>query len=1171
MRCPACSTENEPGRKFCAECGIALARTCPSCGTANAPTAKFCGECGAALTTGARAAPVSTPAPAAERRLVTVLFADLVGFTTASEGRDAEETRELLSRYFETARTLIERYGGTVEKFIGDAVMAVWGTPVAQEDDAERAVRAALDLVAGVPDLDDALQARAGVLTGEAAVTLGAEGQGMVAGDLVNTASRVQSAAEPGTVLVGEATKRASEAAIAYESAGDHPLKGKAEPTRLYRALRVTATRGGALKSTGLEPPFVGRDRELRLIKELFQASWDEQTAHLVSVVGVGGMGKSRIVWEFEKYIDGVAHLVWWHRGRCLAYGEGVTYWALAEMIRSRAGISEGEAPDSARAKLRAAVDQHVADEDERAWVEPRLAQLLGLEERQFHEREDLFAGWRLLFERMAESHPVVLVFEDIHWADRSLLEFVEYLLDWSRNHAIFVLTLARPELAERHPEWGTMRRSFTAITLAPLPARVMEKMLAGLVPGLPDDLRGRILDRAEGVPLYAVETVRMLLDRGLLEREGDRYRVSGAIEALDVPETLHALIAARLDGLEPAERRLLQNASVVGRTFSTPALAAVSGTAEGDLEPLLGGLRRKEILLLQADPRSPERGQHAFVQDLLRHVAYETLARKERKARHLGVARHLEESAGRGEPDVVEVVASHYLAAYEAAPGDDDATATKAKACEALARAGERAASLAAGEEAYRYYEQAAELTDDPGAEAELRERAGETAHMAARPDEARAQYERAIELFEQQGATHPAARVSARLGEVDWQLGRLDRAVERMERAFAVLSGDEPDEDFATLAAQLGRLQVFAGNVDRSFEVLEVALTLAETMALPELVAQAMNTYGVLAAWQGRSETARALFAHALQLSLENDLPTPIPALRSYNNLGDGLSIRDRFEEALDHLDRGIALARRVGNRVWEWQLLLESTYSLMLTGHWDEAMTRGAEIPEERLASLNTPTPWWAEIAALRGDPAEARRLLELVDPRTAGAGDADVQLAIGFLTVDAGVLAAEGKDAESFTAAEKAFEARATLSPLHQTIKEAFALAGDAAFKLGRLDKVEELLSDVAGFRRGELTPFVQAHASRFRARLAVARGSNEDVESRFKTAESTFREYGIPFWLAVTQLEHAEWLAGQGRADDARPLLEEAREVFLRLEARPWLERLEGAGLEAVAS
>ncbi|MDQ3874845.1 MAG: AAA family ATPase [Actinomycetota bacterium] len=699
MVCPRCATENEAGRKFCAECGAPLALACRACGAANSPGAKFCGECGSALASEPVPAapapePVAAPARVAERRFVSVLFADLVGFTTLSESRDAEEVRELLSRYFESCRRLVSLYGGTVEKFIGDAVMAVWGTPTAQEDDAERAVRAALDLVAAVSALGDEvgapqLRARAGVLAGEAAVTLGAEGEGMVAGDLVNTASRIQAAAEPGTVLVGEATKRATQAAIEYKEAGAHELKGKAEPVPLFRALRVTAGRKGALKGVGLEPPFVGRERELRLLKELFHGSAEERKAHLVSVVGIAGIGKSRLAWEFYKYIDGLADLIFWHRGRCPAYGEGVTYWALAEMVRMRAEIAEGEEPQSAREKLRSTLEQWLADRDERAWIEPRLAQLLGLEEGQVGEREDLFAAWRLFFERLAEQQPVVLVFEDMQWADTSLLEFVEYLLEWSRSHAIFVVTLARPELAERHPSWGAGRRNFSALSLEPLSAAAMQELLNGLAPGLPGELRGQILARAEGVPLYAVETVRMLLDRGLLEREGDRYRAKGTVGPLEVPETLQALVAARLDGLEPAERGLLQDASVLGKSFTKQALAALNGAGEERVESLLASLVRKEVLSLQADPRSPERGQYGFLQDLLRQVAYDTLARHDRKRRHLAAAEFLERGGGAAEQEIAEIVASHYVAAVEAAPESEDATAIAARARTMLARAG--------------------------------------------------------------------------------------------------------------------------------------------------------------------------------------------------------------------------------------------------------------------------------------------------------------------------------------------------------------------------------------------------------------------------------------------------------------------------------------------------
>ena len=582
---------------------------------------------------------------------MSVLFADLVGFTTLSETRDAEEVRELLSRYFESCSRLVSLYGGTVEKFIGDAVMAVWGAPIANEDDAERAVRAALDIVAMVralgQEIGAALEARAGVLTGEAAVTLGATGQGMVAGDLVNTASRLQGAAEPGSVVVGESTRRASEASIVYEDAGARSLKGKTEQVRLWRALRVVAGAHGSLRTTGLEAPFVGRDRELRLVKELFHASVEEGRAQLISITGIAGIGKSRLAWEFEKYVDGLAGDAFWHRGRCLSYGDGVAYWALAEMVRMRCGILEEDEAAAARTKLDATLAEHLPDLDERRWVAPRLARLLGLEEGAPGDEENLFSAWRILFERLAEEAPTILVFEDLQWADSGLLDFLEYLLEWSRAHPLFVIALARPEFAERRPTWGVGKRTSTQLYLEPLPAAAMSELLAGLIEGLPDDLRGRILERAEGVPLYAVETVRMLVDRGLLTREGNAYRPTGPVETLEVPETLQALVAARLDGLTVDERRLVQDGSVLGKTFTRSGLSALSGLPDDQLQPLLGALLRKEILSVQADPRSPERGQYSFLQDIVKRVAYDTLSKHERKAKHLAAAQFLESAWG--------------------------------------------------------------------------------------------------------------------------------------------------------------------------------------------------------------------------------------------------------------------------------------------------------------------------------------------------------------------------------------------------------------------------------------------------------------------------------------------------------------------------------------------
>ena len=570
VTCTACGTDNESGRKFCGECGASLALVCPACATPNPPSVKFCGECGTSMTT-----PDASDAgsPVAERRLVTVLFADLVGFTTATEGRDAEDTRELLTSYFELSRRVIERYGGTIEKFIGDAVMAVWGAPVANEDDPERAVRAALELVEAIPTLDPGLVARAGVLTGEAAVTLGADGQGMVAGDLVNTASRIQSAAEPGQVLVGEATRRASDAAIAFASAGGHELKGKSQPVVLWQAIRVAAQLRGEGRAAGLEAPFVGRVSDLRLVKDLFHATADERRAKVVSVVGVAGIGKTRLSWEFEKYVDGLAGDVWWHRGRCLSYGDGVAFWALAEMIRGRARIAENEDAATSTQKLVAMLELHVTDPQERAWIEPRLLQLLGLSERSAPDREDLFAAWRRFFERLAEDGPLVMVVEDIHWADEGLVSFLEYLLDWGRHHPIFMLTLARPEVADRHPGFPGSVRSATTLPLEPLEPEAMDELLTGLVPGLPDDLRAGLRKAAEGIPLYAVETVRMLRDRGLLTRADGFETVAGDLSSFEIPETLHALIASRLDAVPEEERGLLQDASVLGKTFTRAGL----------------------------------------------------------------------------------------------------------------------------------------------------------------------------------------------------------------------------------------------------------------------------------------------------------------------------------------------------------------------------------------------------------------------------------------------------------------------------------------------------------------------------------------------------------------------------------------------------------------------
>ncbi|MEX0626784.1 MAG: adenylate/guanylate cyclase domain-containing protein, partial [Chloroflexota bacterium] len=679
--CANCGTPNDAGRKFCSECGHGLGVACAVCGTLNAPSVKFCGECGSPMQADAAAAPKASAEPSAERRLVSVMFADLVGFTTASEGRDAEETRELLTRYFEMARAAVERHGGTLEKFIGDAVMAVWGAPTAHEDDAERAVRAAMEIIAAVPSLGDEqhpIQARAGVLTGEAAVTIGAVNQGLIAGDMVNTASRLQSAAAPGTLLVGEATYRATSNAISFEPAGEQALRGKASPIPAWRAIAVVARRGGSGRSELLEPPFVGREDELRLLKDLFDATVRERKSRLISVIGQAGIGKSRLAWEFEKYLDGVVETVWWHQGRSPAYGEGISYWALVEMVRGRAGIGEGDDEATIRSRLNATLEQFVPDAGERRWIAPRLAGLLGIEQLPAESREELFAAWRTLFERMSEQAPVVLIFTDLQWADQGMLDFVENLLAWARTAPIFVVALARPELAERRPDWGSGVRTLTRLNLEPLADAEIGEMLEGLVPGLPPAALRSIVGRAEGIPLYAVETVRMLLDRELIVPDDGRYRLTGNLASLGVAETLHALIASRLDANRPEDRALLQDASVLGQTFTLDALAAVAGEEPAALTERLERLVRRQLLALDQDPRSPERGQYGFVQALVREVAYASLARADRRVRHMAAARHVESL---GVDELAGVLASHYFAAYQASKAGAEADALAAQA----------------------------------------------------------------------------------------------------------------------------------------------------------------------------------------------------------------------------------------------------------------------------------------------------------------------------------------------------------------------------------------------------------------------------------------------------------------------------------------------------------
>ncbi|HEY6057966.1 MAG TPA: adenylate/guanylate cyclase domain-containing protein, partial [Candidatus Limnocylindrales bacterium] len=852
MICANCGTENPARAKFCTECASRLALVCPTCATENAPSAKFCAECATPLAggvgggvsggPGAGATSPAQPGPVAERRVVTVLFADLVGFTSFAEGRDAEETRELLSRYFGLARDVIERYGGVVEKFIGDAVMAVWGAPTAREDDAERAVRSSLELVSAVKVLGPSIQARAGVLTGEAAVTIGATNQGMVAGDLVNTASRLQSVAPPGAVLVGEATERAASRAIVFELAGEQVLKGKASPVPAWRAVRVVAEVGGRNRAETLEAPFVGREDELRLLKELYHATSRERRTRLVSVVGPAGIGKSRLAWEFLKYIDGLVETVWWHEGRSPAYGEGITFWALGEMIRGRASLLETDDEPTTRSKIAETLARHVPDESERQWIEPALLALLGIDTSAIGP-DQLFAAWRTFFERLAASGPVVMVFEDLQWADSGLLDFIDHLLEWSRAIPLYVVTLARPELLERRQTWGAGKRSFTSVYLDPLPEPAMRELLAGLAPGLPPAAVRAIVARADGVPLYAVETIRMLVSEGRLARAEGVYVPAGDLSSLAVPETLSALIAARLDRLEPADRALLQDAAVLGQSFTPQGLAAVAGLDEPDVEARLRGLVRRELLTLQADPRSPERGQYAFVQALIREVAYNTLARRDRKTRHLAAARFFE---GLGTDELAGGLAGHYLAAHQNAAEGPEADALAGQARLALRAAAERAAALGAHDQAVTFLGQALSVTAELADQADLLERMGEAASASGHHEDAMGYLRSAVVAHRERGDRPATARATASLGRSLLTGRQTDEAVSLLEAASAEYSDLLPDAAVAAVDGQLARGYAFLEDFRRAVAVADRVLEVAEHQELIPILADTLVTKG-------------------------------------------------------------------------------------------------------------------------------------------------------------------------------------------------------------------------------------------------------------------------------------------------------------------------------------
>jgi class 3 adenylate cyclase/tetratricopeptide (TPR) repeat protein len=1122
---------------------------CPTCGASNTPGVKFCGDCGTDLRTVSPATAALTgsrDAPTAERRLVSILFADLVGFTPLSESRDPETVRELLHRYFATATQIIESYGGTIEKFIGDAVMAVWGAPTAFEDDAERAVRSGLDLVAAVEalgrELGAELQLRAGVLTGEAAVTLGATNQGMVAGDLVNTAARLQSVAPPGTVLVGDATYQAASDAIAFEPAGQQLLKGKAAPVAAYRALRVVARRGGAGRIEQLEAPFVGRAPELRMLKDFHLATGAERRPRLVSIVGQGGIGKSRLIWEFQKYLDGVTEVVYWHQGRSPAYGVGISFWALAEMVRGRIGINDEDDPAAARAKVGGALAEFVADEAERRWMEPRLLQLLSIEGAESGEpsdRESLFAAWRLLFERIAEKGVVVLVFEDVQWADDGLLDFIDHVLDWSRERPIYIITSARPELLDRRRDWGAGRRNFTSLVLEPLTAEQMRELLAGLVPGLPAPVVERVLDRAEGIPLYAVETVRMLLSDGLVVFDDGVYRPTSDLSNLSVPASLHALIASRLDNLDPADRSLLQAASVIGKTFTVDGLAAVSGLTPDEVSGRLRDLVRREMLTLEADPRSPERGQYGFVQGLIREVAYGTLAKRDRRRMHVAAARYFESLDDEG---IAGALAEHYVAAYKAQPDGPEGAAVAAQARVALRGAAERARSLGSFVQATRFLEQALEVTTDPAEEAQLHAAAGEAGLNAGLIEEPIEHMARSLELTRASMDRPDLMAAIERYARAVMMSGRTTDAAALLEPARDEYRDLAETPAYVRLAGELARSYLLLGRDADALRIVDDTLPIAERLDLTRETVELLVTRGPALANLGRLREGIVTLTGAVSASESYGLV--VSGLRARVNLSyvaAGEDPRLAYQVARDGMD----LLRRLGMR--DWPYMLSNAIELALRiGDWDwilpeldEAVANGTS-PAARMRR--------AEIQGLQGTDVEA----ELRDIAETIAGVTEVQAQASLAEVRASVALAHGDANAALEFAQRSYGG--VIAPDSTAVSTATRAAGtlaDGTAARAALDALQGV--------HGRVPETATREAA---AVVAIIEGRRDEGLNGFIDAIRRWRDLGLEFEAAMCALTLVTMVGAAN--PETRDAAEQARMLFERVGANAHLVLLDQA-------
>jgi class 3 adenylate cyclase len=915
---------------------------CSACGRENPSDSRFCNSCGAPL--------ASTPEPRREeRKIVTVLFADLVGFTSRAERLDPEDVRALLDPYWQHLRAELERFGGTVEKFIGDAVMALFGAPLAHEDDPERAVRAALAIRDWVRETDEDLQVRIAVNTGEALVLLGArpsEGDGMAAGDVVNTAARLQAAAPVNGVLVGESTYRATRHVIDYDGAEPVVAKGKSEPLAVWEAVEA---RSRATIEAVSSAPLVGRADELDLLVGSLQRARRDREPQLVTVAGVPGIGKSRLVAELYAVVDEDDEIIAWRRGRCLSYGVGVSLWALGEIVKAELGVLESDSRAETEAKLATALEGLLEDPSERAWLERQLAALAGLPAEP-GERADSFVAWRRFIEALAERRPLVLVFEDLQWADDELLDFVDALPERVSGVPLLVVCTTRPELFERRPGWGGGKRNALSISLGPLgdadTARIVARSLDQVL--LPADTQAAVLARAGGNPLYAEQYARMVAEGAHL----------GAL-----PETVQGIVAARLDLLSAAEKTLLQDAAVIGRAFWPSAIGKESAT-----DDRLYGLERKEFIRRELRSSIAGEQEYSFAHALVRDVAYSQIPRAARSDKHRHAANWIETLPPDRAADRAEMLAHHYGAAIKLAGAAGlDVSALVGPARRSFAEAGDRAQALGSLPAAHGFYTAALELMpdDDPARAGVLLERSRVALHVGGT---ALADAEQAVALFESDGETQRAAEGELAASRAAWIAGRGAEAAAHADRVLALTADAGSTALRAEALVERARLLMLAGAAAAAVAMATEGLELSEELGIERLQASALVTRGAA----GDGAPAAADLVRGIEIAERSKSPTEY--FRGLNNLAEHhlkaaelpkmepIYARMRAEET--ELGLTVQLRWTDGQDLWLQYLL----------GDWDRALELAATLIDD--AEAGRPHYLAAGAYALRSMVRDAR---------------------------------------------------------------------------------------------------------------------------------------------------------------------------------------------------